>query len=51
MKSLVSPRRPLRVSRLLVAAGLAWTVLAGLAAGDLAAQRTAALAYVALLVP
>jgi Tol biopolymer transport system component len=34
----------LRASRLLVAAGIAWTVLAGLAAGDGAARRTAALA-------
>ena len=44
MKTLVSPSPLLRASRLLVAAGLAWTVLAGLAAGDLAARRTAALA-------
>ena len=44
MKTLVSPSPLLRASRLLFAAGLAWTVLAGLAAGDLAARRTAALA-------
>jgi Tol biopolymer transport system component len=34
----------LRAARLLVAGGLAWTVLAGLAAGDGAAERNAALA-------
>ena len=44
MKALVSPSPLLRASRLLVAAGLAWSVLAGLAAGDLAARRTAPLA-------
>jgi hypothetical protein len=44
MNALVSSRPLLRASRLLVAAGLAWTVLAGLAAGDLAARRTAPLA-------
>jgi Tol biopolymer transport system component len=44
MKALVSGSPMLRASRLLVAAGLAWTVLAGLAAGESAARRTAALA-------
>jgi Tol biopolymer transport system component len=43
MKALVSGSPMLRASRLLVAAGLAWTVLAGLAAGESAARRTAAL--------
>jgi Tol biopolymer transport system component len=44
MNALVSSRPLLRASRLLVAAGLGWSVLAGLAAGDLAARRTAPLA-------
>ena len=44
MKALVSASPLLWASRLLVAAGVAWSVLAGLAAGDLAARRTAALA-------
>ena len=44
MNALVSASPMLRASRLVVAAGLAWTVLAGLAAGDGAARRTAALA-------
>ena len=38
MKALVSPSPMLRASRLLVAAGLAWIVLAGLAAGLAAAS-------------
>jgi len=42
MRTLVSPSPMLRVSRLVVAAGLAWTALAGLAAGDSAARHTAA---------
>jgi hypothetical protein len=44
MKALVPSSPMLRASRLLVAAGLAWTVLAGLAVGDSAARRTSALA-------
>jgi Tol biopolymer transport system component len=44
MRTLVSPSPMLRVSRLVVAAGLAWSAFAGLAAGDSAARRTAALA-------
>ncbi len=44
MKALVTSSPLLRAVRLLFAAGLAWTVLAALAAGDLAARRTAALA-------
>ncbi len=43
MNALVTSSPLLRAVRLLVAAGLAWTVLAALAAGDLAARRTAAL--------
>jgi WD40 repeat protein len=50
LKALVSQNPLLRASRLLTAAGLAWTVLAGLAAGDLAARRTAALSDEARLV-
>jgi Tol biopolymer transport system component len=42
VKALVSPSFTLRASRLLVIAALAWAVLMGLAAGDLAARRTAA---------
>ncbi len=42
MNAQVSASRMLRASRLLVVAGIAWTVLAGLATGDSAARRTAA---------
>lgn len=44
MNAQVSASRMLRASRLLVSAGIAWIVLAGLAAGESAARRTAALA-------